>query len=126
MSQRANITPTELLNLAPANANDQITAVAWFSKCSRWAEVERYEPIKETAWLGIKQQDRLCKRTDIYNTLKSQLRAYIDIYSTEQVTPADLNPSEPQMDPASSSLTITWPSEGQSAGVPVLPPREGL
>ena len=59
-------------------------------------------------------------------TLKKELQAYIDVYSTEQITPADLNPSEPSMDSEDSSLTLEWPVEGQAADSPTLPDREGL
>lgn len=126
MSQRSNKTAAEILALAPVNALDASSCVTWFSKCYRWATIEQYEPLKETAWLGLKESDRLCKRDIALMTLKAELQSYIDIYSTEQITPADLNPDVPSETPASSTLSITWPVEGPSATSPTLPTREGL
>ena len=127
MAQRANMTAAELLALAPENPLDQAECVDFFAECMRWAEIERYEPIHETAWMGLVEQDRLCKRNIHLLALKAEIEAYIEIYSIEPITPpADLNPSEPSCGTAASSQTITWPEEGQSAGAPVLPTREGL
>jgi hypothetical protein len=123
---RSNVTPQSILASAPANASNEATCATFFAKCERWASIELYEPIRQTAWLGIKELDRLCKRDLALTTLKTQLQAYIDIYSTEEVTPADLNPSEPNIGNASSTMTLTWPTEGQAATTPVLPPKEGL
>lgn len=126
MSQRSNKTAAEILALAPVNALNDGECVAWFATCLRWATIEQYEPLKETAWLGLKESDRLCKRDIYLMTLKKELQAYIDVYSTEQITPADLNPSVPSETPASSSMSITWPVEGPAATSPTLPTREGL
>ena len=126
MSQRSNKTAAEILALAPANALNDGACVSWFATCYRWATIEQYEPLKETAWLGLKESDRLCKRDIALMTLKAELQSYIDVYSTEQITPADLNPSVPSETPASSSMSITWPEEGPAATSPTLPTREGL
>lgn len=127
MAQRANMTAAELLALAPENPLDQETCVTFFAECLRWSEIERYEPVYEVAWLGIKEQERLCKRNIHLLALKAELDAYIEIYCIEDPEPApDLNPSEPSAGTAASSMTITWPTEGASAGEPVLPTREGL
>lgn len=126
MSQRSNKTAAEILAGAPVNALNIAECTEWFSDCGRWATIEQYEPLKETAWLALKEVDRLCKRDIALMTLKAQLQSYIDIYSTEQITPADLNPSVPSETPASSTLSITWPVEGPSATSPTLPTREGL
>lgn len=123
---RSNVTPESILASAPVNALDANTCAVFFAKCERWAIIELYEPIKQTAWLGLKELDRTCRRELALMTLKQQLQSYIDIYSTEQITPADLNPSEPTISQASSSMTMTWPVEGQAATTPVLPPKEGL
>lgn len=126
MTQRSNKTATEILALAPVNALNESSCVNWFATCLRWATIEQYEPLKETAWLGLKESDRLCKRDICLMTLKAELQSYIDVYSTEQITPADLNPSVPSETPASSSMSITWPVEGPAATSPTLPTREGL
>lgn len=126
MSQRSNKTAAEILALAPVNALNDGECVGWFATCYRWATIEQYEPLKETAWLGLKESDRLCKRDIYLMTLKKELQAYIDVYSTEQITPADLNPSQPSIDSYDSSLTLTWPEEGEAADSPNLPDREGL
>ena len=126
MSQRSNKTAAEILALAPVNALNDGACVSWFATCYRWATIEQYEPLKETAWLGLKESDRLCKRDIALMTLKAELQSYIDVYSTEQITPADLNPSVPSETPASSSMSITWPEEGPAATSPTLPTREGL
>lgn len=123
---RSNVTPESILASAPANALDANTCATFFSKCERWAAIELYEPIRQVAWLGLKELDRTCRRELALMTLKNQLQAYIDIYSTEQITPADLNPNEPAISQASSSMSIVWPVEGQAATTPVLPPKEGL
>lgn len=122
---RSNKTPEQILAMAPTDAMSQASCVAFFAECARWADIERFEQIKETAWLGLKQQDRLCKRNDMLMTLKSQLQAIIDITCQEDPAP-DLNPSEPNAGTAASSMTITWPTEGAAAEEPVLPTREGL
>lgn len=125
--KRANITAAELLALAPENPLDQAACVTFFAECLRWSEIERYEPVYEVAWLGIKEQDRLCKRNIHLLALKSEIDAYIEIYCIEDPEPApNLNPSEPSAGTAASSLTIDWPAEGAAAGEPVLPTREGL
>lgn len=126
MAQRSNMTAAELLALAPENPLDQAECVDFFAECMRWAEIERYEPIHETAWMGLVEQDRLCKRNIHLLALKAEIEAYIEIYSIETITPPDLNPSEPSCDTAASSQTITWPEEGAAATAPVLPTREGL
>lgn len=126
MPQRSNKTAAEILALAPINALNDGECVGWFATCYRWATIEQYEPLKETAWLGLKESDRLCKRDIYLMTLKAELQSYIDVYSTEQITPADLNPSVPSEVPASSSMSITWPVEGPEATSPTLPTREGL
>lgn len=122
---RSNKTPQEMLALAPTDAMSQASCVAFFAECARWADVERYEQIKETAWFGLKTQDRLCKRNDLLMTLKSQIQAIIDITCQEDPAP-DLNPSEPSAGTAASSMSITWPIEGATAGAPVLPTKEEL
>lgn len=123
---RSNVTPESILASAPVNALDANACAVFFAKCERWAIIELYEPIKQTAWLGLKELDRTCRRELALMTLKQQLQSYIDIYSTEQITPADLNPSEPTISQASSSMSVVWPIEGQTATTPVLPPKEGL
>ena len=126
MAQRSNKTAAEILALAPVNSLNDGECVGWFATCYRWATIEQYEPLKETAWLGLKESDRLCKRDIYLMTLKAELQSYIDVYSTEQITPADLNPSEPSISSAASTQTLTWPEEGQAATTPSLPPKEGL
>lgn len=126
MPQRSNKTAAEILALAPVNALNDGECVGWFATCYRWATIEQYEPLKETAWLGLKESDRLCKRDIYLMTMKAELQSYIDVYSTEQITPADLNPSEPDIDDADSTQTLTWPVEGPAADSPDLPDREGL
>lgn len=127
MAQRSNKTAAEILALAPVNALNDGECVGWFATCYRWATIEQYEPLKETAWLGLKESDRLCKRDIYLMTLKKELQAYIDVYSTEQITPApDLNPSEPSISSAASTQTLDWPTEGQAAVSPTLPSKEGL
>lgn len=123
---RSNVTPESILASAPVNALDANECAVFFAKCERWAIIELYEPIKQTAWLGLKELDRTCRRELALMTLKQQLQSYIEIYSTEQITPADLNPSEPSISQASSSMSVVWPVEGQAATTPVLPPKEGL
>ena len=124
-NQRSNKTAAQILALAPVNALDQSACVTWFAECARWSDIERYEPIKEQAWLGLTEQDRLCKRNQILMTLKAQLSAYTEITCEEEVQP-DLNPSEPAITAAASTFDPTWPSEGAAATEPVLPTREGL
>ena len=126
MAKRSNKTAAEILALAPVNALNDGECVGWFATCYRWATIEQYEPVKETAWLGLKESDRLCKRDIYLMTLKSELQAYINVYSTEQITPADLNPSEPSISAAASTQTLNWPEEGAAATTPSLPPKEGL
>lgn len=127
MAQRSNKTAAEILALAPVNALSDGECVGWFATCLRWATIEQYEPVKETAWLGLKESDRLCKRDIYLMTLKSELQAYINVYSTEQVTPApDLNPNVPSESAAASTMSITWPEEGPAATSPSLPTKEGL
>lgn len=126
MTQRSNKTAAEILALAPVNALSDGECVGWFATCLRWATIEQYEPVKETAWLGLKESDRLCKRDIYLMTLKSELQAYINVYSTEQITPADLNPSVPSEAAAASTMSITWPVEGPAATSPSLPTKEGL
>ena len=122
MAQRSNKTAAEILALAPVNALNDGECVGWFATCYRWA----YEAAKETAWLGLKESDRLCKRDIYLMTLKAELQAYINVISTETITPADLNPSEPDIDDAESTQTLTWPTEGQAAQSPTLPSKEAL
>lgn len=98
MAQRANISATELLALAPENPLDQADCVEFFTKCMRWAEIERYEPIHETAWMGLVEQDRLCKRNVHLLALKYELEAYIEIYCTETPTPDPQPPVEPDIE----------------------------
>ena len=126
MSQRSNKKAAEVLALAPVNALDDEKCIGWFATCFRWASIELYEPVKEAAWLGLKEGDRLGKRDIYLMTLKKELQAYINVYSTEQVTPANLNPSVPSEKSASSSMSITWPTEGPAAASPTLPKKESL
>lgn len=122
---RSNKTPQEMLALAPENALSQASCVTFFAECARWADVERYEQIKEKAWLGLVEQDRLCKRNDILMTLKAQIQSIIDITCQEDPAP-NLTPEEPTNSEKASTLTIDWPAEGAQAGEPVLPTKEGL
>lgn len=92
---RSNKTAQEMLAMAPADAMSQASCVAFFAECARWADIERFEQIKETAWFGLKTQDRLCKRNDLLMTLKSQLQAIIDI--TCQEDPEPPTPKEPDI-----------------------------
>lgn len=126
MAQRSNKTAAEILALAPVNALNDGECVGWFATCLRWATIEQYEPVKETAWLGLKESDRLCKRDIYLMTLKAELQAYINVISTETIKPADLNPSEPSISSAASTQTLEWPTEGQAAQSPTLPSKEGL
>ena len=126
MAQRSNKTAAEILALAPVNALNDGECVGWFATCYRWATIEQYEPLKETAWLGLKESDRLCKRDIYLMTLKAELQAYINVISTETIKPADLTPSEPDISSAKSTQTLTWPEEGQAAVSPTLPSKEGL
>lgn len=129
MSQRSNKTAAEILALAPVNALNDSECVGWFATCYRWATIEQYEPLKETAWLGLKESDRLCKRDIYLLTLKKELQAYIDVYSTEQPTPEPIEPVEPDIEEQrlSEDPYYDYPTKGPRASspnindMPVLP-----
>lgn len=129
MPQRSNKTAAEILALAPINALNDGECVGWFATCYRWATIEQYEPLKETAWLGLKESDRLCKRDIYLLTLKKELQAYIDVYSTEKPTPEPIEPVEPDIEEQelSTDSYYDYPEKGDRAGspdindMPVLP-----
>lgn len=98
MAQRSNMTAAELLALAPENPLDQAECVDFFAECMRWSEIERYEPIHETAWMGLVEQDRLCKRNIHLLALKAEIEAYIEIYCIEPIPPEPEPPEEPDID----------------------------
>lgn len=117
---RSNKTPAEILALAPENALSQASCVTFFAECAQWASIERYEQIKEKAWLGLVEQDRLCKRNDILMTLKAQLQAIIDIYSIEPPTPEPEEPVEPGIQKQALSVDsyYDYPKKGKRATSP--------
>lgn len=120
MAQRANITATELLALAPETPLDQEACVNFFAECLRWSEIEHYEPVYEVAWLGLTEQDRLCKRNVHLLALKAELDAYIEIYSVEDPEPEPEPPVEPdiQEQKLSEDSYYDYPVKGPTAGSP--------
>lgn len=120
MAQRANITAAELLAMAPENPLDQEACVNFFAECLRWSEIEKYEPVYEVSWMGLTEQDRLCKRNVHLLALKAELDAYIEIYSIEQPTPEPETPVEPDINTQSLSEDsyYDYPTKGPRATSP--------
>lgn len=122
---RSNYTAQQLIASVPVNSN--VTACAsWYADCMRWADIEREEDIKTDAWKALKELNSLCARQEAIDVLLGKLRAYIKIYLTEQDTPFDPTPDEPNYSTAVHTFNPTFPSNGTAAGDPVLPTKQGI
>jgi len=120
---RSNYTPQQLISSKP-DIDNETACAAWFADCMRWADIERVEDIKNIAWRANEEVQDYCKRHQAIEVLVGKLQAYIKIVCIETPTPPDLKPEVPDIEAATSSLTITWPTVGSNAASPTLPPQQ--
>ena len=71
----ASKTVDQLIAACPASFTDTTTVSEWLADCYRWAEIEDYPELKESAWIGLSKIDSLDARRQYKETCLSQLKS---------------------------------------------------
>ena len=75
----ASKTVQQIIALCPADFKNTEDVSNWLADCYRWAEIEQYPEVKETAYIGLCKIDSLDARRQYRETCLSQLNAIKDI-----------------------------------------------
>lgn len=75
----ASKTIAQLISDCPQSFENTQTMSEWFSECYRWAEIEQYPELKETAWIALAKLESLDSRKQYRETCLSQCKAIQNI-----------------------------------------------
>lgn len=120
---KSNYTAAQLIATIPADTRDIPACADWFSDVYRWADIEQIEDIKAEAWVALKHLASLCARQNAIDILSGKLQAYIKIVPTDEPTPPNLEPDEPDNTEAdwTSMSDFMQLTDDVSVGNPTLP-----